>query len=151
MLQIFYTHYEYQIPEPLLGNLSQCLPNAIVDTGKGLIRWENKQAYILGRLLLLHGLKNYGYKNDCLNQLKVNRYGKPYMDSDIHFNLSHSGNFVVEAFSKTAEVGIDIEKIKKIEILNFKNIFSEKEKLLLEKSVDPQMAFFKIWATKKAL
>lgn len=46
-------------------------------------------------------------------QLSVNEYGKPKLaDGSMHFNLSHSGSYVVLAISPHP-VGVDIEQVKR--------------------------------------
>ncbi len=45
------------------------------------------------------------------SQISFNRYGKPFLlNSNIHFNLSHSGDYIVLAVDEN-EIGVDIEKI----------------------------------------
>ena len=70
---------------------------------------DKKQELIAGYLL-----KEYlGVENDA--QLVMNKNGKPMLvDARKHFNLSHSGKYVVLAIADQ-EVGIDIERIMKLQ------------------------------------
>lgn len=53
--------------------------------------------------------------------------GKPYVkNSPVHFNISHSENMLICAFSDN-EIGVDIEKIRPISLSVLKRFFSEKE------------------------
>lgn len=80
---------------------------------------------------------------------------KPYWTDERlpYFNISHSGDYVAIAISKS-EVGIDLQKsvstgkIPDKEIDMAKRFFSEHESELV--SMDKQM-FYKLWARKEAL
>lgn len=68
----------------------------------------------------------------------VNEYGKPYCEflNDFHFNVAHSGEWVVCAIDKEP-IGIDIEEISTIDLDISKNFFSDKEHEDLLLSNDP--------------
>lgn len=86
-------------------------------------------------------------------------HGKPHITMDdsesmIRFNVSHSKGFVVFAFSLRAEVGVDVEQIRKEfpdrEIAE--RFFSEEEVAALGK-LPPERssgAFFTCWTRKEA-
>lgn len=87
-----------------------------------------------------------------------NSFGKPELLNDhakIKFNLSHSGNILAFAFSKNAEVGIDVEIISRnIPNLNsLKLVFSKKElEHLLYLRKERQADFIlKLWTAKEAV
>lgn len=69
---------------------------------------RDKVNLVMGKALLHYGLNKYfNVKKDL--DFCFNEFGKPYFKShDIHFNISHSKDFVACAFSKT-KVGVDIE------------------------------------------
>jgi 4'-phosphopantetheinyl transferase len=59
------------------------------------------------RLLLSHYLN---VQPDAIN-FEFSRYGKPYLaGTPLHFNISHSGDWVLLAFSRPYEIGIDVEQ-----------------------------------------
>src|SRR5690606_24435151 len=89
-------------------------------------------------------------ENDCLDRLRSNEYGKPSLDDNTFFNLSHSGKFVICAFH-TQEVGIDIEEIKEIDLKDFKSIFTEEEKYKLKHSSNPLKDFYRYWTIKESV
>lgn len=96
-------------------------------------------------LLLDEALAEYGLKEKEMIYSQ-NEYKKPYFaDSNVHFNLSHSGNFVAAAVSDT-EIGIDIEQISDINMNIAKRFFTENEYSHI-KSIDD---FFKIWVLKES-
>ncbi|WP_144495329.1 4'-phosphopantetheinyl transferase family protein [Bacillus pumilus] len=79
--------------------------------------------------------------------------GKPVVRHipSFHFNLSHSGDWVVCAIDD-APVGIDIEEIKPIDLAIAKRFFSADEyKDLLSQPAERQEAyFFHLWSMKEA-
>lgn len=79
--------------------------------------------------------------------------GKPHVTgSEVEFNVSHSGDWVVLAFGRDRSIGIDIEQIKRE--MDVKAIaaryFSAQEMDWMEKADDPHAVFFQLWARKEA-
>lgn len=73
--------------------------------------------------------------------------GKPvYRNSDIHFNLSHAGNYVVCAVSDKA-VGVDIERQRKNVIRVAKRFFTQAE---CDWIGNDSLKFSRIWTLKEA-
>jgi 4'-phosphopantetheinyl transferase len=91
---------------------------------------------------------------------KYNLHSKPLLDvppggSDIYFNVTHSKNVALYAFSRTYPVGVDIEFIR--QDLEWKalaeNFFSINESCMIQ-SIEPchQIeAFYCCWTRKEAL
>ncbi|WP_111289649.1 4'-phosphopantetheinyl transferase family protein [Bacillus safensis] len=79
--------------------------------------------------------------------------GKPVVRQlpSFHFNLSHSGDWVVCAVDN-APVGIDIEEIKPIDLAIAKRFFSadEYEDLLSQPAERQEAYFFHLWSMKEA-
>lgn len=89
-------------------------------------------------------------------EISVNQFGKPcFINSSLQFNLSHSGNLVLMAFSANAIVGIDVEQERVIEDLELiaKQYFHPKEAAILQKMElnDQVKGFFSCWAKKEAV
>lgn len=73
--------------------------------------------------------------------------GKPFVkDGNIHFSLSHSGNFAAAAFSE-AEIGIDIESRKDISKKLACRFFSPEE----IHSARDSASIIKLWTRKEAI
>ena len=71
---------------------------------------------------------------------------------DIHFNISHSGEWVLIGISRK-ELGIDVEKIdpefQYVDLLH--EHFSLEEKSFISGAADPLRAFLYLWTRKEAL
>ncbi len=101
---------------------------------------NSKRLSLGAGILFYEGLKELGLEPDSV-KIRLGENEKPYIDGaeDIFFNLSHSGNIAVAAFSDR-EVGIDVEKIKTFNDSLVEYVFDEKEissgKKLVEKYKD---------------
>ncbi|QHT69347.1 4'-phosphopantetheinyl transferase superfamily protein [Rhodocytophaga rosea] len=147
---ILYTDYTYCIYESLLETYTDILPLPVLKKAATFRNWQDKQAFILGRLLVWKGLKSFQYEDNCLNQLQISSYGKPYIDHQVFFNISHAGRYVICALN-SEETGIDIEEIQPIELNDFNAIFCAEEKFQLSKASNPLQQFFKFWTIKESV
>ncbi|WP_322020474.1 4'-phosphopantetheinyl transferase family protein [Clostridium butyricum] len=74
---------------------------------------KNKTSSIISDILIRSIISDkLNVKNNKI-QFKRTNYGKPYLDNTLnfHFNISHSGDYVVCAIDKNI-IGIDIEEKK---------------------------------------
>ncbi len=80
-----------------------------------------------------------------------NENGKPYLkNSTLFFNLSHSNQFMLVAFSNNA-LGIDIEESREIDTKSLsKRFFSPEEDTFIFNSDNKQSAFFRMWTLKES-
>jgi 4'-phosphopantetheinyl transferase len=119
---------------------------------------ELRNRQIMSRAILRKILSFYLEINASEVKFIFNKFGKPFISSDIaldqiKFNVSHSENIGIFAFSLN-DLGIDIERIKEyIEIDGIKEIcFTDFEKRWYEdlKNEFQLEAFYKIWTIKEA-
>jgi len=85
--------------------------------------------------------------------------GKPalarqFADSDLHFNVSHSGDVAVYAFSPGREIGVDVEAVRAIRDADdiAARFFSRRENEAY-RALDPcdkALGFFNCWTRKEA-
>lgn len=121
------------------------------------VKMEDKYRCIIGELLLQYSLWNYcDYKFSGI-KLSYNEYGKPRLYDmrtyNIHFNISHSANWVVCAiFNKP--VGIDVEYIdclsnnSDIARRFFADI--ENDYIFKHSQISQTDAFYKLWTLKES-
>lgn len=80
--------------------------------------------------------------------------GKPILlDQSLHFNVSHSGDVLLFALSKSGPIGVDVEEWKTFDyILTARTVFSEAEQRSLSQLEGEEMkkAFFQGWVRKEA-
>ncbi len=88
-------------------------------------------------------------------RFELTPYGKPYLkNSKIFLNLAHSGNDNIMAISKNIKIGIDIERIIKIEnIPRFTSTYFTKNEIALITRTplnEKHQAIFAFWTLKEA-
>ena len=113
-----------------------------------LISDNDKKLLILSRILLyklLNDKYNINYNNI---DLYYNKYGKPYIDN-IYFNISHSNEYSVVCTSNH-KIGIDIEKIRKVNLNTINYFCTDKEKEYILNSNDKYKSLFEIFCLKEA-
>lgn len=82
------------------------------------------------------------------DKVEICRIEKPYVrNSSYHFNLSHSGDYLLLAVGD-APVGADIEKMTKIRPKTLEKYFADEEQERVEK--EGKHAFFEIWTKKES-
>lgn len=88
--------------------------------------------------------------------LKPNYSGKPelvFPESDLKFNLSHSGDYIVWAINK-GEVGIDVEYLKNRDFLGIaKDFFVESEFVVIKNASEAERKniFYRYWTARESL
>jgi len=112
---------------------------------------------IISRGILRLLLGSYTGSNPKDLVFNNNPFGKPFLcnpaNSEICFNLAHSGNMLLFVIGKEKDVGVDVEKIEdKIDFRGISSlVFSPKEQLSLSRSMDPTHDFYVLWTVKEAI
>ncbi len=86
-----------------------------------------------------------------LRDLKYNPFNKPFLNEEIDFSISHSGEYVVCALGIRQKVGVDIEEIKRIQLDDFKQFFTQEQFESILYASDPHMEFYKLWTIKESV
>ncbi|WP_289039706.1 4'-phosphopantetheinyl transferase superfamily protein [uncultured Zobellia sp.] len=117
---------------------------------------KDRKVYVLARGLLRVLSRGYLQINSAQINFSYNEFGKPYYShsTPLRFNVSHSGDSIVIAFTNTGEVGVDVERIKN----DFKvakiaeGFFSSDEisSLLAFPEEKRAQVFFNCWTRKEA-
>lgn len=114
-------------------------------------RWEDCQAGLISRLLLLEGLKEFGICATELSHLKHDSNRRPYLDGPLDFNLSHSGGWVICSISDTHRVGVDVEKVRPVLLDDFRQVISRTEQEMIKAESEPYRVFYDLWTRKEAV
>lgn len=156
--------------EQILG----CLPEEDRNKSQSFIRQADRVRSAVGALMIRHGVELELAKRGLINppldeslhsnrhspdgpvgmyNIVKNEYGKPHVKeyTDIHFSLSHSGEMIVYAKSDKP-VGIDVEKICDIDIMEFESYLTESDKRFIESSSpkDKLKLFYYVWTIREA-
>ena len=107
------------------------------------LRRDDKARCLLCGLLLR---MIFGEKS---NDIRENAQGKLYLDDDLRFNLSHSGEYVILGVSDN-EIGVDIEQIAPVDMRVAKRCYTSSElQWMNEQGCDD--AFYRIWTAKESV
>ena len=149
MIEVFYTRFTEMLPaknyQQLLAQLSADMQLQVSNFRK----WEDAHRSLLGKALLVQGLKQFDLPSLSLAEVNYTPFQKPYFNNGIHFNISHSGEYIVCAIS-TIEVGIDIEEVKDIPLSDFTELFSSEELKLIFEDPTNYAPFYTLWTQKEA-
>jgi 4'-phosphopantetheinyl transferase len=105
-----------------------------------------------GKWLLQQIIEDLGLGQQfSLEQLQYTSNNKSHFANQLYFSIGHSGHTVVTAASIHQQLGIDIEEIKPIQLIDYISYLSDKELYFLQKSVRPVHDFYTIWTKKEAL
>ncbi|MCP4149955.1 MAG: 4'-phosphopantetheinyl transferase superfamily protein [bacterium] len=121
---------------------------------KRIMEYQSESDRIRGLFsdLLIRSIirKKTGLKNEEIS-FGTNEYGKPYLEGrdDLHFNLSHSGIWVVAAVDNNP-VGVDVEEVRDIDLCLAEEFFSEDEHNDLMEKSDKLSYFFTLWTLKES-
>ena len=112
---------------------------------------KDKLHSMFAEVILRYALwERYGLKDLVIQK---NEYGKPFLVNynDIHFNLSHSGDWVLCGVGNE-NLGIDVEQIDDIELSVAEEFFTKEESdyLFTLNENDRLIAFYKIWTLKES-
>ncbi len=119
------------------------------------LRPELAKKYIKTRGVLRKVLASYLNEQPEKLIIKTNEYGKPFVpESELFFNLSHSGNQFVIAVSNGGEIGVDLEQPKqRVNLSGLVNkCFSREERIYWESLPlkDQANMFYSFWVRKEA-
>jgi 4'-phosphopantetheinyl transferase len=108
---------------------------------------------VAGELLARYSLGQYTGKTDQEVILRFGEKGKPHIENlhNLHFNISHSGHYVVCAVAPT-EIGIDVERIRKVNLRVAERFFSEREinDLMACNNEERMHYFITLWTIKES-
>ena len=151
MIDVFYTHFDAPLTTDTWDTYFQKLPQGIQTQVMRFKRWQDRHSSLLGKILLLEALKQYGYSPDCLKKLSYSPYNRPFLDDSIDFNISHSGEYVVCAVNNDGRVGIDIERKKSLNFAEFRSYMTTEEWNTMKEVPDQLEYFYELWTVKESV
>lgn len=147
------------LPEKTYQRLFSYLSSREKEKGKRLIREILQKRYLSSHAILREILSRYHNVDPSQLEFSFGLHGKPYLNIPykgkyLQFNMTHSHEKALYAFTLEAEIGIDIEWIQQdIRAMDIaKRFFSEHEyRQLLSLPDDDQVpGFFRCWTRKEA-
>lgn len=148
MLKLIYSDIE-NISDKEFEKFLELIPKHMVSEIAKCRSVNDKKLKLISRIILMQ----------CLQQIKQpwlidkwqrDNYNKPFIRGWEHFNITHSGKFVVFAHHAISSVGIDIERIENSRDMGIIKYFHKAEQEFILGSPDPNYAFYEIWVKKEA-
>jgi 4'-phosphopantetheinyl transferase len=142
-----------------VGELARCLSEGERLRASRFIFERDRRRFIVGRARLRHFLASrQGVQPDAV-ELAYGPRGKPalsrrFADAALCFNVSHSEDVAVYAFSRGREIGVDVEAVRALRDADdiAARFFSrrENEAYLALEMRDKPLGFFNCWTRKEA-
>jgi 4'-phosphopantetheinyl transferase len=152
MIICCYTEITHPWSEQELADKLVLLPEKLRKEALRKRQWLDMQLSIAGKLLLIQLLKNFGLDAKLLlPDLNYTAFHRPYFETDIDFNIAHSGNIAVCCGTLNGRIGIDIEYIKKIDLDDYTDYFTQNEWNNINQSPDKYDGFYYYWTRKEAV
>src|SRR5205085_7061872 len=147
------------VPEPTLQQLTQNLSAKELTRAASFHFTKDRTRWIVAHAVLRILLARYLSTDPRLLDFDTNPYGKPFLtypslSTPLQFNLSHSHNLALYAFTYTGHIGIDIEyKRPDIDYDALARVsFSPNEQEALQSLPNhlKHHAFYNCWSRKEA-
>jgi 4'-phosphopantetheinyl transferase len=151
MIVLLYTTYERPLPNDSFDQYLEQLPQSLVSQIRSYRKWEDQHNSLFGKILLKRGLEMIGYPTCLLGTIRYNYFKRPFLEGNIDFNVSHSGKRIGVVISDSHRVGIDLENILPVDIMDFKSCWSGKEWHKIIRSENLYHTFYSMWTRKEAI
>jgi 4'-phosphopantetheinyl transferase len=145
-------------PSETLASYSKMLaPDEQQRAGRFIFE-RDRQRFIVARGILRLLLGRYLERNPETVHFSYSEYGKPEIaepaKSDLRFNVSHSHELVLYAFTRRRDIGVDVEYVTQGRAIQdiAERFFSEREIAMLRSLPQSEQtgAFFACWTRKEA-
>ncbi len=152
MLKIYFTAIHHAPAPATVQARLHLLPQPIRAT---IAAYTNpfEQVLQLSSKLLLRKLMEYFETTRLvgLEEITLSKTGQPHFNKALYFSNSRSGIIAASAASKVAPVGIDVEKITDIDLVNYQEYFTLTEWEYIAHSPNQTETFFTLWTRKEAV
>lgn len=126
------------------------------DRAQRFLRERDRDRFILSRGGLRYRLAQYLTCTPAALKFTYGTYGKPRLVEPIrplHFNLAHSGNWVIYGFSRCQWIGVDVEQITErtyLEALIHRCLTPDEQATLPQAPAKRLKTFLQYWTIKEA-
>ena len=150
-ISIFYTKFTQPLSDQIREQYRQQITFDPRFAANQYRRWQDTQAHLMGRLLLRRALLTSGIPVSALPILQYSEYNRPYFAEGPHFSIAHSGAYVLCAVSDQQPVGVDIERIRPIDLATMQPSFAPPVWRKIATAADPPWQLFDYWTRQEAV
>jgi 4'-phosphopantetheinyl transferase len=142
-------------PADRMDQLFQLLDPAEQARAERFLLERVRRQFVVGRGFLRLTLGRYLGRDPRSLRFTYGNYGKPTLEgAEVHFNLSHSEERALLGITRVGELGVDLERARKLEDLEgiARRFFAPREvdTLLTVPAEARELAFFNCWTRKEA-
>jgi len=148
IIQVLYSIFNREFTNKEWKNIFDYLPELVKKKIMCLHKWQDRQSKVLGYLLMCKGLMERGY--DLESDYLRDHLGRPFVNPYVDFNISHTDGCVVCALTSKGRLGIDIEKIKRIDLEDFRKSMRFEQWKQIDESKNKYKIFYDIWTKKES-
>lgn len=152
-MDIYAVKIENRISRSVFDRLFSYMSSEKKERCKRFLKVEDAERMLVADILVrYYMLGKLGCKNEEL-LFEKSLYGKPFLKnaSDRHFNVSHSGEWVIAGFDQN-EIGVDVQKIQPFDLGIAERFFSKREyqDLMMLSGPSRNKHFFDLWVLKES-
>ena len=152
-MKVYGLRFDDKLDDHQMLSLLSCVEDHKRERIQKFVHWEDVQRTLLGDLFIRYLIiGQFRIPNHKISFL-INEACKPRINhiDHFHFNLSHSGNWIVCA-GGTKSVGIDIQKILPVDLDIGKHFCSPEEyqRMMAYEPYDRNPFFFRLWTLKES-
>lgn len=147
MTDIWYTRMD-NISETMVNRYREALAPAMQEEILRYKQESDRKSRVLAREIINQYLAAEKKEQIPVHFL-LDQNKKPYLAEGPCFNISHSGNYVMVAFSNKP-VGVDIEEKREIDWALISTHFHDAEQEYIAGEENKADAFYRVWARKEA-
>lgn len=115
-------------------------------------RPDDQKRSLMGLFLVKNFLEDHHLPFSLLFEIHYENFVKPaFQSSNLDFNISHTDEYVVAAFSFQHKIGIDIERVRMVKGWEDCKYLNENDLKKLQISTSPSTTFLEIWCQKEAV
>ncbi len=152
MTSLYILQNRLALPTHHIEKYQSALPEYMQHKARQFRFWQDKQAYIFGKLLINRISSDFNISY-TLKDLEYNPYNRPYLPGPLDFNISHSGCYILGLASDECRVGIDVEKIEAFNCEGWESQIPPAYWQRIQKacSLNNWEPFYNFWTKKEAV
>ena len=149
---IYFIRTDLAHSQEVWTNLVQQLPPDLKAKNERFRFLIDRFRNLFGLLLLQRAFVTQENQPFDFESLTYDQNKRPYLKHiNTDFNISHSGDLVVCAYSKNTRVGIDVELIRQVELSDFQSTMNAEQWREIYASKNPYHTFFQYWTVKESV
>ena len=114
--------------------------------------WEDQHGNLARKLMLWYGMDQMGADmNDLFDCVQFTDTGKPFIIEAPHFSLANDGGVAVCAISETSVLGIDVERMKPLNLSDYRDAMTYLEWREIYSHMIPLRRFYEFWTIKESV